>query len=69
MLTAGPERTVAVLQEALTVARPLGDTWSIGFALYNFGVLAMRAGRLAEAEQVLEECRVLSAASGNPFCA
>ena len=62
------DRTVAVLQEALKVARPLGDTWSIGFALYNFGVLAMRAGRLDEAERVLEECRVLSAASGNPFC-
>ncbi|MGI9146147.1 MAG: ATP-binding protein [Chloroflexota bacterium] len=62
------ERTAAVLEEALRVARPLGDTWSIGFALYNFGVLAMRAGRLDDAEQVLEECRVLSSASGNPFC-
>src|SRR6266496_4222717 len=57
------ERTVAVLQEALEIARPRGDTWSIGFALYNFGVLAMRGGRLDEAELFLEECRVLSAAS------
>src|SRR6202022_4211567 len=62
------ERTVAVLQEALEVARPLKDTWSIGFALYNFGVLAMRAGRLDEAERVLEECRILSPATENPFC-
>jgi len=57
-----------VLQEALEIARPLKDTWSIGFALYNFGVLAMRAGRLDEAERVLEECRILSAATENPFC-
>jgi predicted ATPase/DNA-binding CsgD family transcriptional regulator len=62
------DRTVAVLQEALEIARPLKDTWSIGFALYNFGVLAMRAGRLDEAERVLEECRILSAATENPFC-
>src|SRR6266581_2632120 len=37
------------------------------FALYNFGVLAMRAGRLDEAQGFLEECRVVSAASGNTF--
>jgi DNA-binding CsgD family transcriptional regulator len=61
------ERTATVLSDALDIAQPLGDTWSIGFALYNMGVLAMRAGRLAEAEGPLEECRAVSTASGNTF--
>jgi non-specific serine/threonine protein kinase len=61
------ERTEAVLQESLELSRPLADTWSIGFALYSLGTLAMRRGQLDEAVDLYKACRDVSAGTGNTF--
>jgi non-specific serine/threonine protein kinase len=61
------ERTETVLQRSLELSQPLGDTWSIGFALYSLGTLAMRRGQLPEAIQFYEACRDVSARTGNTF--
>ena len=61
------DRTDAVLQESLHLSRPLGDTWSTGFALYSLGTLAMRRGQLPEAIGYFEACREVSERTGNTF--
>ena len=47
--TAELERSEALLQESIALAEPLGDTWSLGFAFYNLGVIEMKRGRLDRA--------------------
>jgi non-specific serine/threonine protein kinase len=60
------ERADDVLREALSLARQR-DTWSTGFAVYNLGVLAMRGGHFDVALDYFEQCRHVSAATGNTF--
>jgi DNA-binding CsgD family transcriptional regulator len=61
------DRTETVLRQSLELSQPLGDTWSIGFALYSLGTLAMRRGQLPDAIQFYEGCRDVSARTGNTF--
>ena len=65
--TAELERSEALLQESIALAEPLGDTWSLGFAFYNLGVIEMKRGRLDRAWAWIEDCHTVSARSGNTF--
>jgi hypothetical protein len=61
------ERSEALLQEAIALAEPLADTWSLGFAFYNLGVIEMKRNRLDRAWAWIEECQTVSARTGNTF--
>ena len=53
--TAEPARAVPFLEEALQLAWPLEDTWSIGLALLALGWVAVGRGDEVLAERYLEE--------------
>jgi non-specific serine/threonine protein kinase len=53
--TPEPERAVPFLEEALQLAWPLEDTWSIGLALLALGWVAVDRGDEVLAERYLEE--------------
>jgi non-specific serine/threonine protein kinase len=61
------ERSEALLQEAIALAGPLADTWSLGFAFYNLGVIEMKRNRLDRAWAWIEECHTVSGRTGNTF--
>jgi hypothetical protein len=50
--TAEPERAVPSLEEALQLAWPLEDTWSIGFSLFIFGRMALGRGDVPLAQRL-----------------
>ena len=61
------ERTEGLLHQAIALAEPLGDTWTLGFAFYNLGVVEMKRGRLDQAWAWIEDCHSVSMRSGNTF--
>jgi len=61
------ERAERVLRQAMQLAEPLGDTWSVGFSLYSLGIIEMKRQRLDRAWELTEGCRVVSARTGNTF--
>jgi hypothetical protein len=61
------ERSETLLQEAIALGEPLADTWSLGFAFCNLGVIEMKQNRLDRAWAWIEECQTVSAWIGNTF--
>lgn len=53
------ERSTAWLEEALAIQRGKADWWGVAYALNELGQQARRAGELAKAQSLLEECHTL----------
>jgi len=52
-------RSTARLEEALSIQRRQADWWGVAYALNELGQQARRAGKLTEAQSLLEECHTL----------
>lgn len=58
-------RATALVETAVRLARSLGRTWCLPYALIILAEVRLRTGRLEEAQSALEECALAVGASGD----
>ncbi|GAA1371588.1 ATP-binding protein [Streptomyces beijiangensis] len=59
-------RATALVETAVRLARSLGRTWCLPYALITLAEVRLRNGRLDEARSALSECTLVVGASGDP---